>query len=60
MNYTTIYIAVGVLLLLVAIFIYLRWVPAKSEEYAEEEMLPDDSDVDLEEDNEEFTIIDNV
>ncbi len=52
-----IYIAVSVVIILVAILVYLKW--SSSKEELEEDMLPDDSDVDLVDDEEEFTIIDN-
>ena len=51
-------IAVSVVILLVAILVYLKW-GSSSKEELEEDMLPDDSDVDLVDDEEEFTIIDN-
>jgi hypothetical protein len=63
MEPTTVYIAVGVLVLLVAILFYLRWNASSSDvkEHIEddEEPLPDDSDVDVVDEGEEFTIIDN-
>lgn len=59
MSSLTISIAIGVIVLLVAVLVYMRWGRSSKEEL-EEEMLPDDSDVDLvDDDNEEFTIIDN-
>lgn len=51
-------IAIGVIVLLVAILVYLRW-GGSSKEELEEETLPDDSDIDLVDEDEEFTIIDN-
>lgn len=58
MSFLTVGIALGVIVLLVAVLVYMRWGSSSKEEL--EEMLPDDSDVDLvDEDNTEFTIIDN-
>ena len=61
MDKNTVYIAAGVLVLLVVILIYLRWNVSTPEPVEEEDSLPDDSDVGLieDEDDEEFTIIDN-
>ena len=62
MEQNTIYIAAAVLVLLVAVLIYLRWnIPASNgnEFLNDDEPLPDDSDVDVVDDGEEFTIIDN-
>lgn len=59
---TKVYIAMGILVLLVVILVYLRWGTSKKENIEEdEEIFPDDSDVEMMEDdeNDEFTIIDN-
>lgn len=51
-------IAVGLVVLLAVVLLYLRRGSSVQEEM-EEETLPDDSDVDIVDEDEEFTIIDN-